>query len=245
MSPWTRAEQGVPARVGYGSGTTTETSDARLHQLLDGLQAALEHLDLSTTRRQLALLELHAERVDSDGAGAATFYARACRAMFALTEGDLVGAASMTDEAQRIGAAAALPEAEAVVRTLRNDRARQLRDREGMATGATACEAADAEHSSPAALAEAAVLWLESGNLARAGALVDRLADTLETVPDEIRLLVASRVCEAAVGSGRRMVASRCARLLEPVCPPGSGGAPSHCVRWRRRRLPRAGHRRP
>jgi hypothetical protein len=213
------AKPGVPAVVGKGGPSTNspDTPDGRLHQLLEELRAALERLDLTTTRRQLARLELHAEHVDAGGPGRATFFARACRAMFALTEGDLVGAASMTDEAARIGTRAALPEAEAVVRTLRNDRARQLGDREGMATGAAWCEARAARERSTAARAEAAVLWLASGDVARAGRLVDTLQAQLEYLPDDDQLLlVLSRVCEAAVGTGRRVAASTAARLLEP-----------------------------
>ncbi len=215
-------DPGVPVRVGDGS-TTNDAPDARLHQLIEGLRAALELLDLTTTRRHLALLELHAERTDPEGRpGRATFYARVCRAMFALTEGDLVGAARMSDEAERIGVFAHLAENRAVVRTLRNDRARQLGDREGLATGAAACEAyADAQDEVSRATAvvarsEAAVLWLESGSIGRAAALVDRLADRVESLDDHLLPLVASRLCEAAVGSGRRVVAARCARLLQP-----------------------------
>ena len=198
-----------------------DTPDARLHQLLEELEGALAGLDLTTTRRALARLELHADRIDEGSQGPATFYARACRAMFALTEGDLVGAATMTDEAERVTRdgtwATPPPEAWAIVRTLRNDRARQLRDREGMATGAAACEAYADAHGSLAARAEAAVLWLESGDVARAGQLVDRLHGDLESLPDEEgSLLVLSRVCEAAVGSGRRVVAATCTWLLQP-----------------------------
>jgi hypothetical protein len=213
------AQPGVPAVVGEGDPSTSSphTPDGRLHQLQEDLRAALERLDLASTRRHLARLELHAEHVDAAGPGRATFFARACRAMFALTEGDLVGAASMTDEAARIGTRAALPEAAAVVRTLRNDRARQLGDREGMATGAAQCEAHATVERSTAARAEAAVLWLASGDVARAGRLVDTLQPRLEHLPDDDeKLLVLSRVCEAAVGTGRRVAASASARLLEP-----------------------------
>jgi hypothetical protein len=212
-------EPGVPAVVREGDPSTTspQTPDVRLHQLLEELRAALESLDLTATRRHLALLELHADRVDELGTGRATFFARACRAMFALTEGDLVGATSMIDEAARIGTAASLPEAEAVVRTLRNDRARQLGDRDGMATGAAWCEARATAERSTVARAEAAVLWLGSGDVARAGRLVDVLQGELEHLPDDDNtLLVLSRVCEAAVGTGRRVAASMSARLLRP-----------------------------
>ena len=219
MKAWTRPNRGCQAVVGEGGPSTSspDTPDGRLHQLQEELRAALELLDLASTRRHLARLELHAEHVDSAGPGRATFFARACRAMFALTEGDLVGATSMTDEAARIGTRAALPEAAAVVRTLRNDRARQLGDREGMATGAAQCEAHAAVERSTAARAEAAVLWLASGDVARAGRLVDALQPWLEHLPDDDeKLLVLSRVCEAAVGTGRRVAASTSARLLEP-----------------------------
>ena len=169
------------------------------------------------TRRHLALLKLHADRVDVTGPGEATFFARACRAMFALTEGDLVGATTMIDEASRIGTGTGLPEAEAVVRSLRNDRARQLGDREGMASGAAWCESRALADGSMPARAEAAVLWLGSGDVARAGRLVDALQPRLEHLADDdARLLVLSRVCEAAVGTGRRVAAATTARMLEP-----------------------------
>jgi hypothetical protein len=213
------AEPGVPASVGEGGPCmiSPETPDVRLHQLLEELQAALQRLDLAATRRQLALLELHADHVDAEGPGRATFFARACRAMFALTEGDLVGAAAMTDEAARIGERAALPEAEAIVRTLRNDRARQLGDREGMATGAAWCESHAAAEGSTLARSEAAVLWLASGDVARAGRLVDVLQRELDGLPDDgTALLVLSRVCEAGLGTGRRVAVSHAAWLLQP-----------------------------
>ncbi|MBV9831842.1 MAG: hypothetical protein JOZ82_09615, partial [Marmoricola sp.] len=215
----------VPVRVAPGterSADTPDTDDARLDELVHGLRDALAHLDLTTTRRHLALLELHAERTEAaNGPGRATFQARACRTMFALTEGDLVGAARMTDEVERIGVAAELAETGPVVRTLRNDRARQLGDREGMARGAAACEAyaethGPASRAAVVARSEAAVLWLDSGSAGRAAAAVDRLADHVDALADDVLPLVASRVCETAVGSGRRVVAAHCARLLQP-----------------------------
>ena len=61
------------------------------------------------------------------------------------------------------------------------------------------------------------MLWLESGDVARAGRLVDRLDGRLEGLPDEDGpLLVLSRVCEAAVGSGRRVTAATCSAALQP-----------------------------
>ncbi len=242
------AEPGVPAGVGEGGPCTTspQAPDARLHQLLEELRAALERLDLTMTRRHLALLELHADRVDETGPGPATFFARACRAMFALTEGDLVGATTMTDEASRIGASADLPEAEAVVRSLRNDRARQLGDREGMASGPAWCESRAREDGSMLARAEAAVLWLGSGDVARAGRLVDALQPRLEQLPDDDATpLVLSRVCEAAVGTGRRVAAATSARLLAPFAHRAVVAPQRHRVRRCRGRLPRAGDRRP
>ena len=104
-----------------------------------------------------------------------------------------------------------------MVRSLRNDRARQLGDREGMASGAAWCESRALADGSMPARAEAAVLWLGSGDVARAGRLVDALQPRLEHLPDDdARLLVLSRVCEAAVGTGRRVAAATSARLLEP-----------------------------
>ena len=62
------AQPGVPAVVGEGDPSTSSphTPDGRLHQLLEELRAALERLDLTMTRRHLALLELHANRLAID-----------------------------------------------------------------------------------------------------------------------------------------------------------------------------------
>ena len=60
------------------------------------LTTALEQLDLGTVRRQLAALDLLADETKDDRA---RFYACSRRAMFALTEGDSVGAARLTAEA--------------------------------------------------------------------------------------------------------------------------------------------------
>src|SRR3954464_1052253 len=107
MRRWTRANRGCPSVSGTRAHSPPRTprlptrtctgcsASSRLPWSGStppppgGRRPRLERLDLTATRRQLALLELHAEQTDGQAHGPALFYARACRAMFALTEGDL------------------------------------------------------------------------------------------------------------------------------------------------------------
>ena len=178
------------------------------------LTTALEQLDLSAVRRQLAALDLLADETRDDRS---RFFACSRRAMFALTEGDTVGAARLTIEAGEAGTAADLPETEAVLQSLEAELARQRGERTALARQATAFAERGRALPLPATLATAAVLWLESGEPARSGALVDQLAPELEHLRrDDEWLLVVSRLCEAAAGSGRTETAATCAGLLAP-----------------------------
>ena len=188
-------------------------SDVRLAAHVWRLTTALEQLDLSTVRRQLAALDLLADETKDDRT---RFYACSRRAMFALTEGDSVGAARLAAEAAAADSAA-VPEAEPVLHSLQAELARQRGDRAAMVQQASWFEERGRSEPLPAILAEAAVLWLESGEPERAGLLVDQLSPDVAELPRDVDWLLAlSKLCEAAAGSGRTEVATTCAGLLSP-----------------------------
>ena len=187
-------------------------ADVRLDAHLWRLTTGLEQLDLSTVRRQLAALDLLADETREDRA---RFYASSRRAMFALTEGDAVGAGRLAAEAA--DAVAGVPEGDAVLQTLRAELARQRGDRAGLAQQAGSFESLGQADDRIPLLAQAAVLWLECGERERSRRLVDLLWHRLDELPrDADWLLVVSKVCEAAAAGARPEVATRCADLLAP-----------------------------
>src|SRR5699024_8142361 len=73
---------------------------------------------------------------------------------------------------------------------------------------------------------QASVLWLEAGEPERAGRVVEQLAPELDDLPrDADWLLVLSKTCEAAAGSGRSSTTHRCASLLAPYAGRGVLGS--------------------
>ncbi len=188
--------------------------DVRLGAHLWRLMTALEQLELPTIRRQLAALDLLA---DETGEDRIRFFACSRRAMFALTEGDVVGAARLSAEATAAGVAARLPETDSVQQTLHTEMARQRDDRATMSRMAEALEQQTTPTGPRSSLAEAAALWLEGGRPVRAARLVDRLSTGLVDLPRTADwLLVMAKTCEAATGSGRPDVAATCVDQLSP-----------------------------
>lgn len=188
--------------------------DVRLAAHVWRLTTALEQLDLSTVRRQLAALDLLADETSD---GRARFYACSRRAMFALTEGDAVGAARLTSEAADAGAEADVQDSGAVLDSLQVELARHRGDRTALCRHAQALEERGRSAHLPTPLAEAAALWVESGEPVRARRLVDLHAPDLDDLPrDGDWLVTVSKLCEAAAGCGRPGTAAECARLLEP-----------------------------
>jgi hypothetical protein len=197
----------------------------RLEAHLWRLETALEQLDLGTVRRQLAALDLLA---DETGAADHRFHACSRRAMFALTEGDTVGAARLAAEAAD-ASAGELPGADTVLFALDAELARQRGQRTALVQHATSSEERGHARDLAPLLATAGVLWLESGEPERARRLVDRLAPALGDLPrDADWLLVVCKVSEAAAGSGRTGTAARCAVMLEPYA--GRGVLDSRAV---------------
>jgi hypothetical protein len=197
----------------------------RLEAHLWRLTTALEQLDLGAVRRQLAALELLADETDEPSH---RFHACSRRAMFALTEGDTVGAARLAAEAAEAGVDE-VPGADAALRTLHAELARQRGERTALVQHASTCEERGRSRDLASLLAQAAVLWLEGGEPERARRLVDQIAPALGDLPrDADWLLVTCKVCEAAAGSGRAGTADRCARLLAPYA--GRGVLDSRAV---------------
>jgi hypothetical protein len=185
----------------------------RLEAHLWRLATALEQLDLGTVRRQLAALDLLA---DETGDALHRFFASSRRAMFALTEGDTVGAARLAAEAAD-ASAGQVAGADGVLQTLDAELARQRGARTTLLQHASSCEDRGRTRDRAALLAQAAVLWLEGGEPERARRLVDQLAPALDDLPkDADWLLVICKVCEAASGTGRAGTAARCASMLAP-----------------------------
>ncbi len=188
--------------------------DVELHAIRWRLTVALEQLDLATIRRELAALDVLAERT---GVDEHRFYASARRAMFALTEGDVVGATVLATEAARAGAAASTRGADAELAVLHAQMSRQRNDQDALARAAQSFEAIGMATARTVWLAEAAVLWLDAGEPDRAGVLVDRLTPDLAGLArDADWLAVVCKTCEAAAGTGRRDTARTCAELLGP-----------------------------
>jgi len=197
----------------------------RLEAHLWRLATAMEQLDLGNVRRQLAALDLLA---DETGEPEHRFHACSRRAMFALTEGDTVGAARLAAEAAD-ACGDEVPGADAALRTLHAELARQRGERTALVQHASTCEERGHSRDLASLLAQAAVLWLESGEPEHARRLVDQLAPALGDLPrDADWLLVTCKVCEAAAGSGRTGTAARCARLLAPYA--GRGVLDSRAV---------------
>jgi hypothetical protein len=186
--------------------------DVRLEAHLWRLTTAMEQLDLGTVRRQLAALDLLADETQDDRH---RFFACARRAMFALTEGDAVGAARLAAEAADAGDD--VDGADEMLRSLHAELARQRGERTALVQHASQCEERGQARDTAPLLAQASVLWLEGGEPERARRLVDEIAPALGDLPlDADWLFVVSKVCEAAVGSGRVRTAARCADLLTP-----------------------------
>src|SRR3954451_6446978 len=144
------------------------------------------------------------------------FYACGRRAMFALTEGDTVGAARLAAEAAD-ASAGDLPGADSVLQALHAELARQRGERTALVQHARSCEHRGHSRGRASLLGQAAVLWLESGEPERARRIVDHLAPSLGDLRlDADWLLVMCKVGEAAAGSGRTALAARCAGLVTP-----------------------------
>ncbi|WP_395657498.1 hypothetical protein [Nocardioides sp.] len=187
--------------------------EARLTAHLWRLTTAWECLDVVAVRRQLRGLELLEAEA---GSPRVTFYARSRQAMHALVVDDLERAAALLEEVTEVGRSLAEADVEAVVHSLAADLARQRGDTAAMRAEAAAYEAYGDAEGIVSVLAEAAVLWLDAGDPARAGAVVDRLPRPAEVPEDVDLLLTVSSLAHVAAATGRTDLAAECADVLAP-----------------------------
>jgi hypothetical protein len=96
--------------------------------------------------------------------------------MYLLLSGRTADAAALCTEAAAAGRDTGNVDAAAVEHTLRGEIARQTRDRAQLVTEAGQYEEFARAEGVPSVLAQAAVLWLESGDPHRAGSLARQIA---------------------------------------------------------------------
>ena len=189
--------------------------EARLQAHLWGLQVACDTLDSHAMHRQMRALEMLA---DDSGGPRARFFALTRRAMLALMEGRPERAAEVLDLARRAGEEASLPDAFAVLGTIGAYVALQSGDlKTAAATAAHAEEFAIAE-AIPVVHAESAILWMESGHLDRAIAMIRPFqGGGLSTVRrDQDWLLILQLVLEVALAADDEETIVQASEMLLP-----------------------------
>ena len=194
--------------------------ELRLSACLWRLTTAWECLDVVAVQRQLRALDRLAEESGSARIG---YFAAARQAMHALVTADLATADLAIARAAELGAAAAEPDLEAVTHSLAAARARRGGDSATLLTEAAAFAAYGAAEGVPSVTAEAAVLWLEGGEPARALELLRQLAGAgLTAVARDVDFLLTTVSLVQVAAALRRedelaaQIAAEGARLLEP-----------------------------
>jgi hypothetical protein len=220
---WGPAE--VPARTSLSArlaelAAYSDDVELRLRALCWALTSCLEQLDGLGVQRRLRELELLATQ---SGSRRVSFYALSRRAMYLLLSGKTADAAAMCADVAAAGRDTGDVDATAVEHTLRGEIARQTRDRAQLAAEAGLYEEFARAEGVPSVLAQAAVLWLESGDPDRAGSLAREIAGKdFSTIPRDVDwLLTACLVADVATRTGDTTTASLMARLLEPFAGQG------------------------
>lgn len=187
----------------------------RLDAHLWRLTTVLETLDVIGAHRELAALDVLAQESDSP---TVRYFATARRAMHAILTDDHDQAGKLIAAADERSAEASIPDAFAVHHALLAELARHTGDRDAVRAEAERHESHAVEHGMQSVLAEAAVLWLEAGDIDRARSLAVRSAGLgLRTVPRDVDfLLTVSKVVEAAAGTGCTELAADGLELLAP-----------------------------
>jgi hypothetical protein len=208
--------------------TAAHVSDVEIQMTahLWRLTTALECLDVPAMRRQLRGLERLA--VDS-GAPRARFFAAARRAMHALLVGDLDEAARARSEAVTAGYEASEPDAYAIEHALGGAIARQAGNVEAMRDEAEKYEAFGLGEGVTSVAAEAAQLWIGSGDDERARRILRQLAGAdFSQIPRDVDwLLTVTVLTEVTASLGDRDLATHALELLAPYAGRGisNGGA--------------------
>jgi hypothetical protein len=173
----------------------------RLDAHLWRLTTAVETLDVTGMHRQLAAIDVLASET---GDAVVQYFALTRRAMHALLTDDLDRARTLIDAADVLGYAAEIPDAFAVQHSLSAELARHAGDLDALRAEAELFEAFGVEHGVQSVLAEAAVQWLEAGDLERATRLTVQLAGGgLDVIPRDVDwMLSMTKIVDAAVGCG-------------------------------------------
>lgn len=189
--------------------------EARLSAHLWRLTTALEMLDAVGVQRQLRALDLLAEESDS---ARVRFFAASRRGMHALLVGDVAAAAARRDDVVRYGSAAGEPDTFALEHTLAGGIARQRHDPAAIAEEAAIYETFGTREGAPSVTAQAAVLWLESGDRARATTLLHQVAgdDFMHLTRDVEWLLTIASLAYVAATIGADDLTSQAVELLRP-----------------------------
>jgi hypothetical protein len=173
----------------------------RLDAHLWRLTTALEMVDVAGVQRQLAALDVLADETDE---AVVRYFALTRRAMYALLVDDLDRARTLIDTADAVGYAAEIPDVFAVQHTLTAEWARHARDLEQLTAEAKLFEEFGVEHGLQSVVAEAAVLWLEAGDVDRATRLTLQVAGGgFDVVPHDVDwMLTTTKTVDAAAGCG-------------------------------------------
>jgi len=187
----------------------------RLSAYLWRLTTAWECLDVVAVQRQLRALDALAEETGSARHG---FFAASRRAMHSLVTGDADTADRLIAEARDLGTRVAEPDLEAVRHSLVAERARMAGDLAALRSEAEEFEAYGTAEGVPSVSAEAATMWLESGEPDRARQLLHQLvgAGLDTTVRDVDFLLTVASLLEVATGLQESDIVADGVRLLTP-----------------------------
>jgi hypothetical protein len=149
------------------------------------------------------------------------FFAVSRRAMYALTTGDHDLADELIPRTARLGDRAGEPDAEAVLHSLVSTRARYAADVPRLRAEAAAYDEFAAAEGIPSIAAEAAVLWQESGDVERAGVLIEQLlAGGFDGISRDVDFLLTTT---SIVGVAARLGLPDIARAGSAVLAPYAG----------------------
>lgn len=189
--------------------------EARMTAYIWRLTTAWECLDVVAVQRQLRMLDLLAAE---SGSSRVAFYAASRRAAQALVDGNIEAADELIEHTRRLGEEAKEPDAWAVFQELLANRARQKGDVAVLRTVAGFATEFGSQEGVQSILAEAAVIWLEAGDVENAIKLLDQLAgDGFGTVPRDVDfLLTVTSLVQVAAAVGRVELCRAGIDLLAP-----------------------------